>query len=196
MLATIESIPKRIDEKLRRMERDLPEPDPDFFAGMRLRPSSLDEQQLADIESALGRTVPAEFREIASTYDLAGLELGGVVFGDESEFAEFLRNQIAEPEATWGPSGRPPDLLLLGGSDGYLVLLDCSTGEVSAHLRDAPPAERRVVAADFGIFFRALATLFLEEDITDADVLASQVATAAGSDPGGTFWLDRARGLA
>jgi hypothetical protein len=169
---------------------------PDFFVGMRLRSSSLDKGQLDEIETALGRSLPAEFRRVASTYDLGGLELGGVVFGDESAFAQFLRQQITDPETTWGPSGRPSDLLLLGGSDGYLILLDCSSGKVSAHERDSSPADQRVVASDFAMFFQGLATLFLEEDVTDAEVLATEIAAATGSDPESRFWLHRARGFA
>ena len=196
LLPTIESIPARIDEKLRRMQRELPEPDPDFFAGMELRPSSLERGQIDEIETLLGGPLPDEFCRIASTYDLGGLELGGVVFGDESDFSTFLRHQITNSKTTWGPSGRPRELLLVGGSDGYLILLDCSTGKVWAHLRDASIAERQVVASDFAKFFRGLATLFLEEGVTDADALARQIAAATGSEPEAGFWLHRARGFA
>lgn len=196
MLVTIESIPARIDEKIRRMHQELPEPDPDFFAGMELRPSSLDRRQIGEIETALGGPLPDEFCRIASTYDLGGLELGGVVFGDESDFSTFLLRQMIDPKATWGPSGRPRELLLIGASDGYLILLDTSNGRVFARLRDAPNAERRVVARDFATFFQGLATLFLDEGLTDADALARQVAADTGSDPGAGFWVHRAKGFA
>jgi hypothetical protein len=196
MLATIESIPARIDEKLRRMQQELPEPDPGFFAGMELRPSSLPAAEIDKIEAALERSLPDAFRRIALTYDLSGLELGGVLFGDESAFSTFLLRQITDPNTTWGQSGRPRDLLLLGGSDGYLILLDCVGGKVWACLRDASIEERQVVASDFVKFFRGLATLFLAEDVRDAEALARQVAEATGSDPHGGFWLHRAKGFA
>jgi hypothetical protein len=196
MLATIESIPARVDAKLRQMQRELPEQDPSFFAGMELRPSNLSRGQLEEIERVLGRKLPDDFLQLALTYDLGGLELGGVVFGDESDFSTFLLRQITDPQATWGASVRPLDLLLLGGSDGYLILLDCSDGRVMACLRDTRVDERRVVASGFSKFFRGLATLFLEEEVPDPDTFARKLAAATGSDPGADFWLHRIRGFA
>ncbi len=196
MLATIESLPSRIDTKLRRMRLELPEPDPDFFAGMELRPSDLSRAEFEEIERVLGRGLPSDFLQLALTYDLGGFELGGVVFGDGSDFATFLLRQITDPQATWGTSVRPPDLLLVGGTDGYLILLDCYDGRVMACLRDARVDERRVVASDFSKFFRGLATLFLEEDVPDPDAFARELAAATGSDPGADFWLHRVRGFA
>jgi len=107
MLATIESIPARIDEKLRKMQQELPEPDPGFFSGMELRPSRLSAEQPAEIERSLATALPNDFRHVALTYHLGSLdslELGGVVFGDESEFLSFLLRQIKDPEAAWGAS--------------------------------------------------------------------------------------------
>jgi hypothetical protein len=196
MLATIESIPARIDTKLRRMRLELPEPEPDFFAGMELRPSDLSRGQCEEIERALGRRLPDDFLQLALTYDLGGLELGGIVFGGETDFSTFLLRQITDPQGTWGTSARPLDLLLLGASSGYLILLDCSDGKVMACLSDASVDERPVVASDFAKFFRGLATLFLEEEVADPDGFARQLAAATGSESGADFWLHRVRGFA
>jgi hypothetical protein len=196
MLATMESLSARIDTKLRQMQLQLPEPDPDFFAGMQLRPSPLSRGQLQAVEGALGRDLPDHLLQIALTYDLGGLELGGVVFGDETDFSTFLIRQITQPQVSWGALVRPPELLLLGGSEGYLIMLDCFNGKVLACLRDAPLAERRVVASDFSKFFRGLATLFLEDEVADPDAFAGELARATGGDPEGDFWLHRVRGFA
>jgi len=178
------------------MQLQLPDPDPDFFSGMQLRPSTLSREQLGEVERALGRNLPDHFVQIALTYELGGLELGGVVFGDETDFSTFLLRQIAQPQASWGALARPPELLLLGGSDGYLIMLDCSDGKVLACLRDAALEDRRVVASDFSKFFRGLATLFLEDEVSDPDAFAGELAAATGSDPQGEFWPHRARGFA
>ena len=95
-----------------------------------------------------------------------------------------------------GRLGGPPGLLLLGGSDGYLISLDCSTGEAFACLRDASIQERQVVASDFARFFRGLATLFLEEGIRDPDEFARELAAATGSDSSTQFWQHRVKGFA
>jgi len=193
-LLSLESIPARIAARLSVLARELPEEDPGLFSAMEVRASTVSREGLTSVEIALGRTLPETFRELTLAYELGGLELGGVLFGDEGSFPEFLLRQI-EPDATLASAGStPPGELVLGGTDGFVVSLDCATGAVLARRRDALPGEEELAAADAAGFFRALATLFTVDAVADEDAFAVQLADAVGGDRTAGFWRARVKG--
>lgn len=192
MLRDLDEIRAGLENKVAEMRKALPEEPAEFFGGMTLERSTLTENDLARIEQKLGRPISGSFRELLLNFELNGLELGGVLFGDNSrEFSTFLLRQIEEPSAYWGSDQPKDNGLILGGTSGYVVFIDPVEGRIWALRRGDDLAQP--VARDALAFLRALGSLALEQDVAQEEAYARQIAAEVGATTP-AFWLDLARG--
>jgi hypothetical protein len=195
-LSELEVIRVALERKAGAMLSAMPGAAPDTLAGMVPAVPGADEENIRSLERELGHELSPVFRDVLSTYEIAGLELAGVVFGGETSFCDFLRHQISAPRSVWGAWERPQGLLVVASSTGYVVFVSSTDGHVSACLRDNPIESRAVVATDFTRFVKALGTLVLIEAVEDEASLAVDIAREVGAPESVGFWLDRIRGYA
>ena len=171
----------------------------DEWSGYHLRPSTLRPEDLEEVEGELGARLPMSFRQELLRWDLGDFSLGNVWFGSDGDYLGMLRRQnVSEPSAPrwWGGGERPSSTLLIGATDGYLVLLDLVSGSVLAMSRSRSIESANQVAENLELLIRGLGTLFLgREGSTDPHQLASEIAVAAGGSAGSAFWTDLALGI-
>ena len=171
----------------------------DEWSGYHLRPSVLRPEDLERVESELGVRLPMSFRQGLLRWDFGDLSLGNVWFGSDGDFLGMLRREnVSDPSAPrwWGSGERPSSALLIGATDGYLVLLDLVSGSALAMPRSESIEAATQVAADLELLIRGLGTLFLgREGSSDPRQLASEIAAAVDGSAGSAFWTDLALGV-
>lgn len=97
----------------------------------------------------------------------------------------------------WGTGEKPENLLLIGGTDGYVILLDCSDGCVKAYLRSSVWQDADEISQDFGLFFRGVGTAYLKKsEVRNSEVFAENLVGSGGSEKNVVFWSELISGIA
>ena len=194
-LPEFEHLRLALERKAAKMLSEMPEAERDSLDSMVPRRPGTTESDLRQLESVLARPLPRSFSRVMRSYELAGLELAGVIFGGSSAtFGGFLAQQVADPQLTWGVWIPTDGLLVIGASSGHVAFGSAIDGSVSACARDHPLEERRRVAADLDVFLRALASLTLLEQVEDDLGLATRLAEDVGAPTATPYWLSRIQG--
>lgn len=171
----------------------------DEWSGYHLRPSTLRPEDLEKVESELGVRFPMSFRQGVLRWDFGDLSLGNVWFGSDGDYLGMLRREnVSDPSAPrwWGSGERPSSTLLIGATDGYLVLLNLVSGSALAMPRSKSIEAANQVAADIELLIRGLGTIFLgREESSNPRQLASEIAAAVDGSAGSAFWTDLALGV-
>lgn len=196
ILKDLDDVRFGLERKAKQMLDAMPEASPDFLAGMTLVSPGASEDDLRRLEQVLQHALPVALRSVISSYEIAGVELAGVVFGGEAGFCEFLQYQITHPGSVWGTWAPVPGLLVVGSSSGYVLFASVEDGRVWACLSEWPIGDRVVVASDFAKLVQALGTLVLTEAVDNEDALVSGLAAEVGAPGSEAFWSDRVRGYA
>ena len=147
-----------------------------------------------EIESELGVEFSPIFRTILSSYRLGGVAFGSVRFG-RYDYTDYLleENDGSAEIVWWEGDERPQSLLLIGSSDGHALLINLSTDMVLA-LRHGESRDRTmVVARDFELFLRGVATVFFGRKNGNPS-LATEVAEFVQADSS-QFWSELAHGV-
>jgi hypothetical protein len=169
------------------------------WSGYHLRPSTLRPEDLDDAERELGVRFPVSFRQGLLQWDFGDLSLGNVWFGSDGDYLGMLRQQnVSDPSVPrwWGDGDRPSATLLIGATDGYLVLLDLVSGSALAMPRSKSIESANQVAANLELLIRGLGTLCLaREGSSDRRQLASEIAAAVDGSAGSAFWTDLSLGV-
>ncbi len=184
-LLTLGEIEKGLEEEFAKLEPEI--------SGYRLCKPGLSTSQLQDVESALETNLPDSFKRMVRAYDFGDLTVGGVFFGQTGNYAKFLLDQNGQHrEYPWWESGaRPKQLLMIAGSDGYVILLSCDDGKISAYLRAGRWSENAVISADFESFLRACGTVYLKRPQTkDRAGFVESIMQSAGGARESKFWTE------
>jgi hypothetical protein len=183
---------KEIEQGLNEQYRDAP---PEL-AYLRLRPSNLVAVDFTSLERKLEVRFPKPFSDLIREYNFGDLALGGVFFGNTERYDDFLLRVNGKPEFPWWGSGvRPLNWLLVAGTDGFVILLDVTSGQVFAFSRASDWRTRELIACDFERFVRGAGTLVLVQKISDETTLHKQLCQFCGVDEGSRFWLTRLQGI-
>lgn len=152
------------------------------------------EQEVHEVESRLGASLPPTFRTLVLRYDFLNAVAGNVSMTYATTLDEWLVKPNVEPlpeSATqwWTGSSRPPNLVLIAQSDAHSFLLDLHSGEIKALWIDNPDHGPSTVASGFSEFYQGLASVYLLGLGTEeAEVEAHVVAASVGADPDFAFW--------
>jgi hypothetical protein len=185
----------QIEEIQRGLEREFLPLEP-MLTGLRLisRESPVDVSVLVAAEEKLGIKLPREFTEYIARFDFGRLTIGPVAFGSGGDYLKELI-ETNQHFCWWGGGKRPDNLLMVGNSDPYVLLLNASSGEILAMDRESEWTKAPPIARHFDLFVRGLGTVMLGRGDL-GDVERERLAELVSSDAGGRdsgFWLSLAR---
>lgn len=131
------------------------------LTGFRLKSPGLSPQDLNRVKQLHGK-LPPSFLDPIKNFSFGGFTLGPVQFGHSTSYADdlCLRNQ-GSIDPWWGPGARPKDLLLVGNSDPFALLLHCPSGQIDVFDHSKSWEQRCRAAPSFDHLIRGLGTLLL-----------------------------------
>lgn len=185
-LLVFHEIQKQLDEKFLPLEPTI--------TGMRLVPKIAAESQIQQCQNDLRGEFPAAFRNVVSRFDFGNFALGPVTFCYQGEYFQWLADhndeKLPRHLAWWSAETRPTGLMLVADSDPYAIVLHTLKGQVSAFVHgETVPLGLFVIASDFDLFVRGLATAMLNRVPNgENERLAQLIAAAVGVDQNNPFW--------
>ena len=141
---------------------------------------------ITEFELAMGMSLPTSFRGFLNHYQVDDFSVANVQFGQGEVYLHhvFAMNHADAWCPWWQGEMLPVNQLLMAVTDGYALILDVYTGAVLA--LDQENSGMDLVAHDFEDFFRALATVYLNDMGLD-EVLAQLKVEPSG------FWEQQGR---
>jgi hypothetical protein len=130
----------------------------------RLPAAAYDPEVIATCSRQIGVNLPKSFSEIVRKYDLGRFTLGFVAFSYTGDY--FCELAKGNGENWWGAGQRPRHLVVVGAGDPFTILLDVSTGAISAIDEDRHWERALPVASKFELFLRGMGTMMFCEDRT------------------------------
>lgn len=191
-LLTLNDIQRQLIAQYEALGGEVPE--------LNMKDATVGSSAVTDLESQLGASFPLQFRDLVQRYDLGRLNIGGVFFGQKGDYLAEMRSwNGGNPfPAWWGEkTTRPERFLRVAGTDGYIVLLDCTDGTVSSFLRSACCLDATRIASDFALLIRGAGTVhFARRRAPDKEQMGREVARACGAELASEFWEELAIGIA
>jgi hypothetical protein len=183
------------------LNKIFPEDDNDLdLSQFKLQSSRESSEVFEEVERLLDCKFPDSFVSTVLNYDLSSLDLGGVYFGSDSSYLDFLIEMNSEQDYPWWGNGvRPSNFVLVGGTEAYVVLLNISSEEIFTYPRDGSWSKAVIVAKNFPIFLMACGTIFIEKylkQIEDERSVALNVGSQVGSSGDSEFWYELIQGNA
>lgn len=157
MLLTCDKIAKELENKFSSLGDDFS----DLILFKRTAP-------LTDIdllEHKLMLSLPDDFISFVSLYNLDNFSLFNISFGCGESYFErlFMLNSPNEFAQWWIGDKRPENMIVIALSDPYTILLNTQTGDIFAMTSESSMDSFEHIAANFSVFFSAVATLFLTD---------------------------------
>lgn len=163
-----------------------------------LAPARSTEADIEAAEAIIGERLSPQFRRFILTYELNGFAAGPIAFGDfrcdtMAEALRELNTASTEPfflPNWWAPASKKPGwLLMIGGTDGYVLLVDSSSEHVFAYQRTDSWESRVRIAANIERLIRGAMMITLNPEWLD-DAGVHRLAQLAGAEPAGhDYWL-------
>jgi hypothetical protein len=189
---------EKIIEELDMLFLDVPIESREALSDMTLKQPGLSLDKIAHLKNILKTNIPESFLEIIQQYDFGDFALGDVNFDDKKNYTEFLIkwNTGINPNLYghywWGTGERPSNYLLIADSDGFMILLDTETEKILAYARTESYRESKTIAANFSLFVRAAATIYINLlTIQNKDLLIDIPALIGSDKEGLDFWEEQ-----
>lgn len=167
------------------------------MAGESPTPETVTHSSVKELESRLSVSLPEDFALfLHQAWDIH--QIGCYVFSNQGESyaVQILRNNapFGIPDNHlllnwWGIGHRPENWLLVAGTDGWAILLDCVSGSVWAYRRSEAFEQREQVASSFLLFVQGAGTCVYAGVDTFDEHFYQEVGHAAGAAADGSFWL-------
>ena len=189
-----------IQKKLDKLFSEIPNEICSELSDLKLKQSTLSEDNLFKVESVLQISLPNTFRQLILKYDFGDLTLGGVWFGNKENYDKYLikvnTDRVKDKQrkiyfsSWWGADKRPENCIMVGASDGYVVLLNTATEEILSYPRIKSYKSVKVIASNFKDFVRAVATVYvLIQNKVDEQIL-TEIPLMIGSNIDNCFWRE------
>ncbi len=191
MLLNVKEIKQKLDDEFLELEPEV--------IGYRLTNSKMDEHLVQELNSIFSVSLPQEFIDLILNYDFGDLTVGGVWFGNNDNYFKFLLNMNLENQEYpwWGTGEKPENLLLIGATDGYIILLDCKSGYIEAYLRSSTWQNAGKTSENFNLFFRGIGTAYLEkEELKENQELQKNLIEEVKPKKDVSFWSELINGIA
>ena len=156
-----------------------------------LKKSKLDLNTLNQLEITLKTSLPETFKEVILKYDCGDLTLGGVTFGYQDNYAEYLVKRNTEKGgflSWWGLDTHPFKYLSIADSDGFVILLDTETAQILAYERIESYSEAQVIASNFKLFLQAAGTIYIKLITGESKENLINIPNCIGSFASNNFW--------
>jgi len=141
-----------------------------------------------------------DFRETVTAYEIGGVSLGGIWFGQGGEYLRCLKRmniRSGHDEVWWADDlDRPLSYLMIASTDSYIVLLDSENGFVFSFERGRCWHTMDKVADSFSLLIRGAGSLFLRRKLAvNKKALGRNVAKQVGGNMVfDQFWVGLACG--
>ncbi|WP_193016257.1 nuclease [Proteus sp. FME41] len=162
MLLTLDEIERQLENKF--------SPLGEGFNDLILAKRTIPLTDLDLLEQTLTLSFPDDFTSFISLYNLDNFSLFNLSFGCGEDYLErlFMLNSPNEFTQWWIGDKRPDSLIVIALSDPYTILLNTQTGAIFAMTSESTMDSFEHIAANFFIFFSAVATLFLTDISSDS----------------------------
>ena len=162
-------------------------------------PSTLSAEDLKEAETMLNETMPPNLASLMLKYDLNNFSIGCAFFGSHSStnFARFLVEENSSPQTQWWEDGpRPKGYLAIGGTDGFVLLVNVRNDAILAKLRSGYRDEHEVIAENLEKYFCAMGYLSLPGNgfLDEMPDRAVKIGALAGADSNCRYWWDTGMG--
>jgi hypothetical protein len=162
-----------------------------MLTGFRLIEKVTPSSAIEDAEKKISIRFPDDFREIIAKYDFGNLTVGFVAFCASGNYL----NQLIELNSSvkwWGHGERPVDVIMIGNSDPFAILMDAQSGSIYALDSEIGWGKSRKIADSFFKFFLALGTVVLKRNQTKGrQALVSDILEDVGGESS-EFWINLA----
>lgn len=183
MLLTMDAVRQRLEE----LYSDAPFDVSEFM----LRQPGISADEIEEIEQEIGTQIGPSLRDALQRYSLDRLTIGGVTLGSSEGIEDFiLANNVDPLTPWWGVGVRPKDLILIGSSDGFAILVNVNSGKILAAHHGETKDYAQVVAGDIELFMRGLGTAVSSRSADIGRMLAKEV----GAEEPPLFWEQFASG--
>jgi hypothetical protein len=145
--------------------------------------SDLMEADVDELERDLRVEIRGTFRDLLLKYNFGNLTLGFVAFGNDSTNAGYFRDEN-KPDSPWSAGGS--NLLVLGQTDGFTVLIDAKEGTVFSV--EVGSESREMVARDLRLLLEAVGTLVMIPNRAGSESIVDEVCEHCGCDCSSRFW--------
>lgn len=191
-LISLAEIQRKMLEQYTMLDSEIPE--------LNMKNSSLSVSEVETLETQIGSNFPEDFRAALLRFEFGDLNIGGVFFGQAGSYEEFLKNSnlMNLPGCWWGSEDRQKELIMIAGTDSYVILLDCVSGNVFCFPRGQDWNSMTLVACDFQLFLQGAGTIFFKrKNSDDKDALGKEVGKqCVKHDQPPLFWSELAQGFA
>jgi hypothetical protein len=163
-----------------------------MLVGFRLVETTMPESAIECAEKTISTPFPQDFRELIARFDFGNLTIGPVVFGTSGDYLCEL-TELNRTIRWWGNSARPANLLMVGNSDPFAIIMDTCSGFVYELDPECGVQGARKIADSFLRFFLGLGTVMVKRyQGENYSGLAMSVSEAVGGVYDG-FWLNLAK---
>ncbi|BBB64203.1 hypothetical protein UNDKW_5930 (plasmid) [Undibacterium sp. KW1] len=146
-----------------------------MLSGYRIIRKILPEDKVAKTEATLGVKFPNEFRTIISEFDFGMLTIGPIVFCAKGDYIQELID-LNTSVCWWREGQRPENMIMIGNSDPFTILLDVNSGCVFAMDPEVGWEKSKIIAGNFLDFFRGIGTaMLMRNEIDDRRGLAQGI---------------------
>lgn len=179
-LLSVEEIKAELDR-----EYALLEP---MLTGFRLIEKNTPDSAIKSAEKLISTNFPDGFRELIAKFDFGNLTIGPVVFCSSRDYlAELVELNLNV--MWWGGGQRPENIIMIGNSDPFAILLNTDSGSIYAFDSETSWKKSKKISDDFFGFFSALGTVVLTRNQTlDRRKLAEEILEEIGAEDF-EFWL-------
>lgn len=200
MFYNLEQIKRKLDDEALLDSSGL---DDDFIDRLRLKDTSVLEENINNLEFTLQLKLPQSFKEVILKYDFGHLILGQVTFGStEDNYVQYLKSKNVKQDNAqkhlifywWGEGERPKDFIMIATTDGYIILLNVKTGNIHAFSRIKRWVENELVSTNFELFLCAIGTIYLDRKTRKLALNALSIFVCSSSNC--QFWKDFIEGFA
>jgi hypothetical protein len=149
-------------------------------------------KQYASVKNAfdlLSEVLPEDMDVFFSKYALNFETFGGFWFPKGGKLTDewiskntlhSIANDIGRPR--WWQSGlRPHGTIMIGATDGHIILLECMTGTISGYSRDESHKEKACISKSFSLLIEGFGNVYLQRDDVDADALVDAIHSMVGA---------------
>ncbi|WP_371764996.1 SMI1/KNR4 family protein [Massilia sp.] len=179
-LLSVEEIKAELDREFTPLEP--------MLTGFRLIEKNTPDSAIKSAEKLISTNFPYGFRELIAKFDFGNLTIGPVVFCSSGDYlAELVELNLNV--MWWGGGQRPENIIMIGNSDPFAILLNTNSGSVYAFDSENGWEKSKKISDDFFGFFSALGTVVLTRNQTlDRRKLAEEILEEVGAEDF-EFWL-------
>jgi hypothetical protein len=170
--------------------------------GFQFGQSSLQPQQIEEVESLLNLNLPNSFKEVILQFEFGNLIVDQMFFAADGDYCSFLINKNRKAPGLewlspwWGNEARPKEILMIAGTDNYVILLNVNSENILAYPRSKFWFDNELIASNFDLLVRAAITVTMEKEITNPETYAAEICSQVGCASGCKFWREFVKGVA